>query len=165
MTATGYEGRSLLDEPQHTPGAPAPGYSPPLPQTARALILTLRGGSDVGVQHEGDPWDAPTLFLWGERFVAFSDGRRVRVDAIESAAEVSLEEMLSAVASSGKPVPVQVVGGAPAPVEEHEVSMILWPTSELEDEEKRLAAMDPRGEQEGKDLDEIRRLLEQRRKT
>lgn len=160
-----YTGTSFLSAPSAT-AAPPPGSAPtspplPSPPSARALLLTLRSGREVVAQHADDPYRAPTVYLWGERFVQFDDGTHVRVDVIDEARAVDAADVEAARRNANhvEPVPV-VLAGAPAEPEPIEVPLALWPVEALEAELKRL---DPAGIADSTEIREVREALTKRK--
>lgn len=160
---TEYTGRSVLDD--LSPGT-APSSPLPPPSTVRSLLLTLASGREVVVQHDGDPWDAPRAFTFGENFVVFGGGHRVRADRIEEARELAASEVAAAQAGANvqEAVPVQIVGAEPTPAAEgvtlEDLPYAVWPLAALEDALKR---KDPSGIADSEELREIRTVLAKRR--
>lgn len=131
-------GRSLLDD------TPAPAKSAPREPAARSLTaarITIDGEDEV-VRHDTDVLAAKTARMWGEEYVVFADGKRLRADAIRVVEPLTLEEAEARAkeAEKGAPMPTVLVAQAgpstamdPALAAEVDLGISEWTDEQVQD--------------------------------
>lgn len=161
-----YTGKSILDDAGPVPVAPR--AAPPLPD--RSLLIDVEGGGQFAVEHGEDPESAPIEHRFGERFVLFDDGNRVRADKIVRYRVVTRAEAAEEIARAPEAVPVVIAGAQvaqqPTPTSLDDLPYSMWPLAALVEEEKLLTAKcNPQGgtENASSDLLEVRAEIAKKR--